>query len=77
MMKSSTSATLLDRLRDGRDGLAWDEFFQRYWLLIYSYASRRGCSSHTAEEIVQDAFVRLQSTRTPVTNPAAPCARRR
>jgi RNA polymerase sigma factor (sigma-70 family) len=58
-MKSSTSATLLDRLRDGRDGLAWDEFFQRYWLLIYSYASRRGCSSHTAEEIVQDVMLKL------------------
>jgi RNA polymerase sigma factor (sigma-70 family) len=59
MMKSSTSATLLDRLRDGRDGLAWDEFFQRYWLLIYTYASRRGCSSHTAEEIVQDVMLKL------------------
>lgn len=58
-MKSSTSATLLDRLRDGRDSLAWDEFFQRYWLLIYSYASRRGCSSHTAEEIVQEVMLKL------------------
>lgn len=58
-MKSSTSATLLARLRDGRDGLAWDEFFQRYWLLIYTYASRRGCSSHTAEEIVQDVMLKL------------------
>ena len=58
-MKSSASATLLYRLRDGRDGLAWDEFFQRYWLLIYSYASRRGCSSHTAEEIVQDVMLKL------------------
>ena len=58
-MKSSTSATLLDRLRDGRDSLAWDEFFQRYWLLIYSYASRRGCWSHTAEEIVQDVMLKL------------------
>jgi RNA polymerase sigma factor (sigma-70 family) len=58
-MKSSTSATLLDRLRDGRDGLAWDEFFQRYWLLIYTYASNRGCSSHTAEELVQDVMLKL------------------
>ena len=58
-MKSSTSATFLDRLRDGRDGLAWDEFFQRYWLLIHSYASRRGCSSHTAEEVVQDVMLKL------------------
>jgi len=58
-MRSSTSATLLDRLRDGRDGLAWDEFFQRYWLLIYSYASRRGCSPHSAEEIVQDIMLKL------------------
>jgi RNA polymerase sigma factor (sigma-70 family) len=58
-MKSSTSATFLDRLRDGRDGLAWDEFFQRYWLLIHGYASRRGCSPHTAEEVVQDVMLKL------------------
>ena len=50
---------MLDRLRDGRDSLAWDEFFQRYWLLIFSYASRRGCSPHTAEEIVQDVMLKL------------------
>ncbi len=58
-MNSSTSATLLNRLSDARDGLAWDEFFGHYGLLIHGYASRRGCSCHTAEEVVQEVMLKL------------------
>ena len=54
---SDTHATLLERLRDAQDPLAWDEFFERYWPLIFGYARRRGCSDHTAEEIVQDVML--------------------
>ena len=54
---SKTHATLLRRLRDGSDPLAWDEFFGRYWSLIYGFARHRGCSQHTAEEIVQDVML--------------------
>lgn len=39
------------------DPLAWDEFFRRYWSLIFAFARRRGCSDHTAEEIVQDMML--------------------
>jgi RNA polymerase sigma-70 factor (ECF subfamily) len=56
-MASSTRATLLERLRDGADALAWDEFFSRYWPTIYGFARHRGCSEHTAEEIVQDVML--------------------
>jgi RNA polymerase sigma-70 factor (ECF subfamily) len=58
-MSSQTHATLLDRLRDGADPLAWDEFFHRYWRLIYAFARHRGCSDPTAEEIVQDVMLRV------------------
>ncbi len=54
-----TRATLLERLRDASDPLAWDEFFRRYGRLIYALAKRRGCSDHTAEEIVQDVMLRV------------------
>lgn len=54
-----TGATLLARLQDGSDALAWDEFFQRYWHLIYAYARRCNCSEHTAEEIVQDVMLKV------------------
>ena len=56
---SKTRATLLARLQDGADPLAWDEFFQRYWRLIYTYARRCNCSEHTAEEVVQDVMLKV------------------
>ena len=56
-MVTSTQATLLERIRDGADALAWDEFFGRYWPTIYGFARHRGCSEHTAEEIVQDVML--------------------
>jgi RNA polymerase sigma-70 factor (ECF subfamily) len=56
---SRTRATLLNRLRDGSDLVAWDEFFRRYWTLVFSFARHRGCSAHTAEEVVQDVMVKV------------------
>lgn len=56
-MNSKTRVTLLERLRDGSDVLAWDEFFDRYWRLIFAAARCRGCSEHTAQEIVQDVML--------------------
>ena len=56
---SKTQASLLERLRDGTDPLAWDEFFGRYWTPIYGFARHRGCSEHTAEEIVQDVMLKV------------------
>jgi RNA polymerase sigma factor (sigma-70 family) len=62
-MVSSTRATLLERLRDGADALAWDEFFARYWATIYGFARHRNCSEHTAEEIVQDVMLKVFQQR--------------
>ena len=55
-MDSNTRATLLESLRDGTDPHAWDEFFDRYWRLIFGYAKQGGCSDNTAEDIVQDVM---------------------
>jgi RNA polymerase sigma factor (sigma-70 family) len=57
VLNSQTRATLLERLQGGSDALAWDEFFERYWRLIYAYARRCNCSEHTAEEVVQDVML--------------------
>jgi RNA polymerase sigma-70 factor (ECF subfamily) len=62
-MNTKTRATLLERLGDGADRLAWDEFFDRYWRLIYAAATRRGCSEHTAEEIVQEVMLAVFEKR--------------
>jgi RNA polymerase sigma factor (sigma-70 family) len=56
---SKTRATLLNRLQNGNDALVWDEFFERYWRLIFAYARRCNCSEHTSEEVVQDVMLRI------------------
>ena len=62
-MVSNTRATLLERLRDGADALAWEDFFTYYWPTIYRFARHRGCSEHTAEEIVQDVMLKVFQQR--------------
>lgn len=56
-MDTQTHVTLLERLREPSDPLAWDDFYERYWRLIFTTARRRGCSDHTADEIVQEAML--------------------
>jgi RNA polymerase sigma-70 factor (ECF subfamily) len=56
-MATTTRATLLERLHDGANVLAWEEFFGHYWPTLYAFARRRGCSEHTAEGIVQDVML--------------------
>lgn len=62
-MNTTTRATLLERLRDGDAVMAWDEFFQRYWRLIYAAARNRGCREHTAEEIVEEVMLTVFKQR--------------
>jgi RNA polymerase sigma-70 factor (ECF subfamily) len=52
-----TRASVLERLHDGSDPMAWNDFFERYGPLVFSIARRRGCSGYTAEEIVQDVML--------------------
>jgi len=56
-MNSKTRITLLQRLRNGTDHLSWEDFFARYWPLIYGSAKYHGCSDNTAEEVVQDVML--------------------
>ena len=60
---SPTRATLLERLREGGAAMAWEDFFARYWRLIYATAARQGCSEHTAEEIVQEVMLTVFEKR--------------
>lgn len=62
-MNTTTQVTLLERLRDGDGVMAWEEFFNRYWRLIFATARRRGCQDHTAEEIVQDVMLTVYQQR--------------
>lgn len=60
---TATRASLLDRLRDAEDPLAWREFFDRYARAMYAFARSVGCRDHTAEEVVQDAMLQVFQSR--------------
>ena len=62
-MSSQTHTTLLERIRDGADAVAWDEFWTRYWRAVFNFAKCRGCSEHTAEEVVQDVMLTVFQNR--------------
>lgn len=62
-MSSRTCPTLLERLRDAADPVAWGDFFRRYWPVVHGYARARGCSEHTAEEIVQEVMLKVFEQR--------------
>src|SRR5215831_1757967 len=52
-----TRASLLNRLKDPGDGLAWNEFYLTYRDLIYSVARRAGLTELEASEVVQDTLI--------------------
>lgn len=62
-MIENTRASLLDRLRDGDDALAWRDFFDRYWRVLYLFAVRCGGSDQIAQEVVQEAMVVVFESR--------------
>jgi RNA polymerase sigma factor (sigma-70 family) len=55
----TTSPTLLDRVRDGRDHPAWNEFFARYDPMLHRWARRYGLDGESADELCQRAWQRL------------------
>ena len=56
-MNSETHPSLLERLRDGADRMAWHEFFNRYWRLSFALAKHYGCSDDTADDMVQQVML--------------------
>ena len=56
---TSTSVTLLERVRNPRDGRAWREFFRLYFPVLKKYARRRGLAASEADDIAQDCMESL------------------
>ncbi|MFG0330751.1 MAG: sigma-70 family RNA polymerase sigma factor [Phycisphaerales bacterium] len=59
MQITTTHVTLLERLGEGSDSPAWDEFYRRYGKLIESFATRQGLQAADAQDVVQDVLVAL------------------
>jgi RNA polymerase sigma-70 factor (ECF subfamily) len=58
-----TRVSLLERLREGTDAVAWQDFFDQYWRSMYVFAKRCGCSDNTAEEVVEEAVFSVYEKR--------------
>ena len=56
MNSLDTRMTLLVRIRDGKDRRAWNDFFQLYAPLIYSYAVKHGFQDADASDIAQEVM---------------------
>jgi RNA polymerase sigma-70 factor (ECF subfamily) len=51
-----TRPSLLARIRDQRDGVAWAEFVEIYGPLVYDYGRRRGLQDADAADLMQDVL---------------------
>jgi len=52
-----TRKSLLTRLKNWDDQEGWREFFETYWRLIYSVASKSGFTDAEAQDIVQETVI--------------------
>src|SRR5438876_8026382 len=51
-----TSASLLVRIRDGRDQEAWQQFVRVYAPVVYGFARKRGLQDADAADLMQDVL---------------------
>jgi RNA polymerase sigma-70 factor (ECF subfamily) len=59
MFGQSTHATLLQRVSEGKDPSAWQEFHDRYADLIRGFARRRNLQPADCEDILQEVLMSL------------------
>src|SRR5579863_9045498 len=52
-----TRYSLLSRLRNWDDQESWQDFFNTYWRLIYSFALKSGLTAAEAEDVVQETII--------------------
>src|SRR5881275_2228178 len=52
----TTRPSLLVRLRDARDELAWSQFVEVYAPLVYGYARKHGLQDADAADLTQDVL---------------------
>ncbi len=56
---AQTRQSLIERLKDWEDQRSWDEFYQTYWRLIYSVATKAGLRADEASEVVQETVLSI------------------
>lgn len=53
----ATRRSLVERLPDWRNQKDWYEFFETYWKLIYSVATKAGLTDAEAQDVVQETII--------------------
>lgn len=53
----ATRTSLLRRLREGDDGVSWEEFCDAYGRVLHAVAAKSGLSSADAEDVVQETLL--------------------
>lgn len=61
---AQTRQSLIERLKDWDDKRSWDEFYQTYWRLIYSVATKAGLRPDEASEVVQETILTIAKQQT-------------
>jgi RNA polymerase sigma factor (sigma-70 family) len=54
-----TRKSLIEKLDNWEDHKVWDEFYQTYWRLIYSVASKAGLTREEAFDVVQETVIAI------------------
>ena len=63
MDSSRTRKTLIEKLRKtNSDSRSWSECYELYWKLVYSVATKSGLSPQSAEDVVQETFIKVSKS---------------
>ena len=61
-VEATTRPSLLLRMRDLNDGVAWNTFIEVYGPLVYGYARRRGLQDADAAEVTQEVLTQVSQS---------------
>lgn len=54
-----TRKSLIERLNNWEDQKTWNEFYQTYWRLVYSVATKAGLTREEAFDVVQETIIAI------------------
>lgn len=59
IMWEKTRKSLIERLNNWEDQRTWNEFYQTYWRLVYSVATKSGLTREEAFDVVQETIIAI------------------
>jgi RNA polymerase sigma-70 factor (ECF subfamily) len=58
-MWEKTRKSLIERLNNWEDQRTWNEFYQTYWRLVFSVATKSGLTREEAYDVVQETIIAI------------------